>query len=47
MTDIEKAKLKDYIDELRAELNYWSISIEANTNIEKVIEKIEKDLIEQ
>lgn len=46
MNDVEKAKLKDYIDELRGEMNYWHISIEATDNIEKVIAKIES-LIEK
>ena len=41
MDDKEKKKLKDYIDELRAEMNYWHISIEATDNLEKVIAKIE------
>jgi hypothetical protein len=41
MNEVEKAKLKEYVDELRAELHYWHISIEANDNIEKVIAKIE------
>lgn len=46
MNDVEKAKLKDYIDELRAELHYWHVSIEATDNIEKVIAKME-NLIEK
>jgi hypothetical protein len=43
MNDVEKAKLKDYIDELRAEMHYWSISLEANNAIEDVLQKIKDE----
>lgn len=43
MTNEEKAKLKDYIDELRAEMHYWSISLEANSAIENVLQKIKDE----
>lgn len=43
MNDVEKAKLKDYIDELRAEMYYWSISLEANNAIEDVLQKIKDE----
>lgn len=43
MTNEEKEKLKDYIDELRAEMHYWSISLEANNAIENVLQKIKDE----
>lgn len=46
MNDVEKAKLKDYIDELRAEMNYWSVSSEAYDAIDRILRKME-DLIEK
>ena len=38
-----KEKLKNYIDDLRAEMHYWSISLEANNAIENVLQKIKDE----
>jgi len=46
MNDVEKAKLKDYVDELRAEMNYWTVSSEAYDAIDRVLRKME-NLIEK
>jgi hypothetical protein len=42
MNDNEKKKLQEYIDELRAEMNYWTVSSEARDAIEHVLRKMEK-----
>lgn len=43
MNNAEKEKLKNYIDDLRAEMYYWSISLEANNAIENVLQKIKDE----
>jgi hypothetical protein len=46
MNDKEKEKLQEYIDELRGEMNYWTVSSEARDAIEYVLKKME-NLIEK
>ena len=46
MNDNEKKKLQEYIDELRAEMNYWTVSSEAHDAIDSVLKKME-NLIEK
>ena len=42
MNDKEKKKIQEYIDELRDEMNYWTVSSEARDAIEHVLRKMEK-----
>lgn len=46
MNDNEKKKIQEYIDELRAEMNYWTVSSEAHDAIDHVLKKME-NLIEK
>lgn len=46
MNDNEKKKLQEYIDELRAEMNYWTVSSEAHDAIDCILRKME-NLIEK
>ena len=42
MSENEKEKMNNLIDELRAQMHYYQISLEANNAMENVIEKIER-----
>ena len=46
MNDNEKKKLQEYIDKLRDEMNYWTVSSEAYDAIEHILRKME-NLIEK
>lgn len=46
MNDNEKKKIQAYIDELRDEMNYWTVSSEARDAIDHILRKMEK-LIEK
>lgn len=41
MNDNEKKKLQEYIDELRDEMNYWTVSSEAYDAIDRILKKME------
>ena len=42
MDDKEKKKLQEYVDELRGEMNYWTVSSEAYDALDRILRKMEK-----
>jgi hypothetical protein len=44
MNDNEKKKLQEYIDELRSEMNYWSVSSEAYDAIDRILRNMENSI---
>lgn len=46
MNDNEKKKLQEYIEDLKAEMDYWTVSSEAYDAITRVLKKME-NLIEK
>lgn len=46
MNDNEKKKLQEYIDGLRDEMDYWTVSSEAYDALDRILRKME-NLIEK